>query len=445
MRLNTKRTYSKVTEEGGKAFPHLTPLQTLRRTVLSCLLWEKSFYEDGKTIVDRITAAAELLTPRELAETAIQARKLHNLRHVPLILLAILCRRGSGSRLVSDTIYNVISRADELTEFVAIYAQVNGVTPDKVKKKLSAQAKLGLARAFAKFDEYQLAKYNRDGAVKLRDVLFLAHPKPGSEDRDGLYKRLVAGELKTPDTWEVELSAGKDKKETFERLIKENKLGYFALLRNLRNMGEAGVHDEIIKAAFATAKGKDKILPFRYVAAARAAPRYEPLLDAAMQQSIAALPVLKGRTVVVVDVSGSMDEKLSVKSDLKRIDAACALASIVNAETLRVFSFSNALVEIPPRRGMAGIDVIRNSQPHNGTHLREALQLLHTQVEYDRIIVITDEQTHDGIIDPKGTGYLINVGTDKNGVGYGRWTHIDGFSENVLKYIAEIENEGNEK
>jgi hypothetical protein len=43
---------------------------------------------------------------------------------------------------------------------------------------LPAQMRKGLARAFGKFDEYQLAKYDRDGVVKLRDVLRLARPKP---------------------------------------------------------------------------------------------------------------------------------------------------------------------------------------------------------------------------------------------------------------------------
>lgn len=445
MRLNTRPSYARQTAEGGAAFPHLTPIQQLRRTVLACLLWEDTFYEDGQSVADRISEAAEKVSVRELAALAVEARKSHNLRHVPLLLLAVLCRRASGSSLVSETIYNVISRADELSEFVAVYAQMNGVTPDKVKKKLSAQAKKGLARAFSKFDAYQLGKYNRDGAVKLRDVLFLTHPKAVGEEQALLWKLLAENNLPSPDTWEVELSAGKDKKETFERLIREGKLGYLALLRNLRNMAEAKVEVSFITSALANGKGKEKVLPFRYIAAARAAPQFEPFLDDAMQDSIKALPVLSGNTVIVVDVSGSMDEKLSQKSDLKRMDAAAALASIVNAEHLRVFTFSNGLVEVPPRRGMSGIDAIRNSQPHGSTQLALALDALHKHVTYDRIIVITDEQTRDGIVDPRGKGYLINVGTDKNGVGYGKWTHVDGFSENVLKFIHETEIQATEK
>jgi len=94
-----------------------------------------------------------------------------------------------------------------------------------------------LAKAFGKFDEYQLAKWdNKKSTVKLRDVLFLCHAKPANPEREDLYKRLVAGELKTPDTWEVGLSAAKtpdQKKEVWERLISNNKLGALAFLKNL--------------------------------------------------------------------------------------------------------------------------------------------------------------------------------------------------------------------
>ncbi len=58
---------------------------------------------------------------------------------------------------------------------------------------------------------------------------------------------------------------------------------------------------------------------------------------------------------------------------------------------------------------------------------------------YDRLIVITDEQSHDSVPAPRGKGYVINVASNQNGVGYGPWTHIDGWSEAVVEYIAELE------
>ena len=72
--------------------------------------------------------------------------------------------------------------------------------------------------------------------MKLRDVLFLCHAKPKDEAQDATWKQLIGGTLPTPDTWEVALSSGADKKATWERLIAEKKLGALALLRNLRKI-----------------------------------------------------------------------------------------------------------------------------------------------------------------------------------------------------------------
>lgn len=441
MRLNVKPTYTERTHEGAPA-ARLSDEQALRRSVLACLLWEREFYEDGEKIAARILRLAGNVPAATLAALSIEARTEMNLRHVPLLLLSALARHGAGSSLVSDTIERVIQRADELSEFLVIHAKANGVTPDKVKPKLSAQMKKGLARAFGRFDEYQLAKYDRAGAVRLRDVLFLVHAKPKDEAQEALWKRLVAGELTVPDTWEVALSGGADKRETFERLIREGKLGYLALLRNLRNMAQAGCDETLVREAIVARKGgADRVLPFRYVAAARAAPQFEPALDQALSEAVLRMPVLPGKTAILVDVSGSMDCPLSSKSDMKRIDAAAALASVIHGDR-RVFTFSHQVVEVPPRLGMAGVDAIVRSQPHGGTYLGAAVAAINAQVPHDRLIVVTDEQSHDPVPDPVAKrAYMVNVASNQNGVGYGNWTRITGFSESIIRFIVESEND----
>lgn len=427
------------THEGGAAVPS-NPEQALRRSVLSCLLWEREFYEDGQAIADRIVANANLVPVQTLAALTIEAREKFHLRHVPLLLLCALIGRAklndSGS-LVSETIARVIQRADEMPEMLSIYWR-NG------KRPLSAQLKKGLARAFPKFDAYQLAKYDRAKAVRLRDVLFLAHPKPVDDAQAEVWRKLAANELEAPDTWEVALSGGADKRETFERLLREGNLGYLALLRNLRNMVQAGCDADLVRDAIVARKnGAHRVLPFRYTAAARAAPQFEPALDQALCEAIASAPVLPGKTVVLVDVSGSMFTRLSVKSDLTRADAAATLASIIPGD-LRVFTFSHQVVEVPPRRGMAGVDAVIRSQPHGGTYLGQALATINANVKYDRIIVITDEQSHDSVGAPlPGTkGYMINVASAQNGVGYGPWVRLNGFSEAVLNFVGEYERAG---
>jgi 60 kDa SS-A/Ro ribonucleoprotein len=429
MRLNVARTNPNRTYEGAPAIPPRNALAELRRAVASCLLWEDQFYEDGVAIGDRIAALVAQADPTDVAALAVEARTQMKLRHAPLWLLAGLAKAGNGAS--ANTYAETIQRADEMGELIAMHWKDG-------KRPLPAAMKRGIAKAFGKFDAYRLGKYNRKVTVTLKDVLRLVHPKPANDDQAALWKKIVDGTLEAPDTWEVALSGGANKKETFERLIREGQLGYLALLRNLRNMTEAGCDAALVRDAILARKGAHNVLPFRFIAAARAAPQFEPALDEALVSQIEGLPVLPGTTAILVDVSGSMDTRLSGKSDLDRIDAAAALASIIPGN-VRVFTFSHQVVEVPPRRGMAGVDVIKRSQPHGGTYLGAAVRAINDQVSYDRLIVVTDEQSADPVGSPKGRGYMINVAAYRNGVGYGDWTRIEGFSENVLRFIAERE------
>lgn len=424
------------THEGAPAVA-ITPELALRRSVLSCMLWENEFYEEGVAIAGRIRELVPRVEPAKVAALAIEARSSMKLRHVPLLLVREMARHATHRSLVSETLASVIQRADELSEFVAIYWSDG-------KQPLSGQVKKGLAAAFPRFDEYALAKYDRAGVVRLRDVLFLCHAKPRDAEQAALWKRLVDGELATPDTWEVELSANAvSKRESWERLLSERKLGALALLRNLRNMKDAAVAEHLVLNALAAMK-TDRVLPFRFLAAARHAPQWEEALEAAMFRAVADRPRLTGHTVLLVDVSGSMVAPLSRRSEMQRVDAAYGLAILLReiAEKVSIFTFSTGVRRIPPRRGFALRDAMEASQPHLGTNLGASLDAIHGEfgLNYDRLIVITEEQSHDRVSAPRKRGYVINIASAKNGVGYAAWTHIDGWSESVIDYIRELEH-----
>jgi TROVE domain-containing protein/VWA domain-containing protein len=448
MRLNkfTHRFTRPRTHEGAPA-RRITAEQALRRSVLSCMLWEKEFYEDGVLIAGRIHELVPQLDAAKVAALAVEARERMKLRHAPLLLVREMARHATHRALVAETLTRVIQRADELSEFVAIY-WAGGRQP------LSAQVKKGLAAAFGKFDEYALAKYDRAGAVRLRDVLFLAHARPVDEAQAALWKRLAENDLATPDTWEVALSAagrGEEgetrasaKREVWERLLAERKLGALALLRNLRNMHTAGVADELVLAALAAMK-TDRVLPFRFLAAARNAIQWESALEAAMFRSLEGRSArLAGHTVLLVDVSGSMVSPISARSEMNRTDAAYGLAILLReiAEKVTIYTFSTEAKRVPSRRGMALRDALDQSQAHGGTNLGASLKQVERDLRdpFDRLIVITDEQSHDSVPAPRGIGYVINVASARNGVGYGAWNHIDGWSEAVIDYIVELES-----
>ncbi len=315
------------------------------------------------------------------------------------------------------------------------------------KQPISSQVKKGLARAFTKFDEYSLAKYSCHGkAFSLRDVLFLTHAKPIDKKQAKLWKRLVNNELKTPDTWEVELSAGKgeNKKESWERLLKEEKLGALALLRNLRNFKDNNVNEDLIVAALNNMK-VERVLPFRFIAAARYYPSLEAQLEQVMYRCLDNKYKIGGKTILLIDVSGSMNHKLSVKSDMTRMEAAFGLAILARElfENVKVYTFSRQLIEVPNRRGFALRDAIIGSQEHRDTFMGDAITQLNAKEDYNRLVVFSDEQTAQAVPNPKSEkAYMINVANAQYGVGYrNNWSHLDGFSEGIFDYIQAIEAE----
>lgn len=465
MKLNTVlEREKKLTHEGAVAFQHTKPIDDLRRSVLACMLWEDTFYESGADVAKRIVDLVPRVTAEDISALAIEAREKMKLRHVPLLLACELAKHKTHRHVVAATVERIIQRADELAEILSIYQR--GRTGAKKLNKLSKQMQKGLALAFRKFNEYSLAKYNRDAEIKLRDVLFLCHAKPKDQEQAALWKRLVDNKLTVPDTWEVALSAtkGENKREVWERLLVEDKLGALALIRNLRNMTEAKVPKSAVRSALAKTD-ISRVLPFRFVAASVAAPEYESELDELLIKGSQQAAKLPGKTVLVVDVSGSMygHGNISKRSDMTRVDAAATLAAIARerCEEVAIYATAgndssrvHATALVPNRHGMALADVFRKKEMQRelgggGIFLVQCLDFIARKEDStaDRIIVFTDEQDCDQKLTPETANafgkrnYLINISAEKNGIGYKpKWTHIDGFSEAVLDYILASES-----
>ena len=418
----------------GTQVPQINAERQLKRVTLAAMLWEKQFYLDGKSHAELVKELVAKVAPSKVEALAQEARTKFKLRHIPLLLARELARHG---KLQATALTNVIQRPDEMSEFLSIYWQEG-------KTAVSNQVKKGLAACFNKFNEYQLAKWNKNSAaIKLRDVMFLSHPKPQTAQQAELFKRIAADTLATPDTWETQLSSGADKCETFTRLMQEKKLGALAFLRNLRNMRDSGVSDALIRS-YAQTVDVSRVLPFRYIAAARIVPQYEDMLETMMFRSLANHQKIPGKTVLVIDVSGSMfGTKISAKSDLDRFDAAAALAILCRevCEQVEIYSFSDNAVRVAPRRGFALREAISSSQRHTGTLLGRAMQTINANGGYDRCIVFTDEQSYDRPGAPRGLGYVVNVASYENGVNHQAWTEINGFSEAVVDYIQALEQE----
>lgn len=449
MKTNTRTNLSARTHE-GLAVRQPDVMTELRRTASACLLFEDTFYESGEDIAKRLHGLVQRAPLDNVLRLAQELRHVHGLRHAPLWLLNASLdhpnRAQHRDNLVA-VIANVCgSRGDMPGEMLALYWK-NG------KRPIAKALRDGLERALQSFGSYALQKYAARGAIRLRDVLFLTHAKPRDADQEPWFKMLADDTLPVAETWEVALSGGADKRTTFETMLREDKLGALGVLRNLRNMIEAGVPQGVIADGLkrAVASAKFGVLPFQFVAAARVVPALEPDIEAAMLGAVKRLDMrLDGHTVILTDVSGSMQDKLSAKSTLNRADAAGALAILLRevCEAVSVFDYNTTVHEVPARRGFALRDAIR--RPSGGTYTGASAKAVLDGVARRlghapaRIIVITDEQAdriHGALpaLPAETRGYVMNVAPYQNGVAWGRWTTISGFSENLVKFIMSVE------
>ncbi len=432
MKTNKAVAFSAKTHEGGRADAHQSPLLELERAVSTCLLWENTFYEKGNNIAARIAELCIQVKPYEVAALAVKARTDLKLRHVPLFLCLQLLRLKAG-KIAGDTIAAVVKRPDEMGELIALYRKEKRVP-------LAAQLKKALAKVFPTFSAYQLAKWNGDAAVKLRDVMFMVHPKPKDVEQAAIWKQLVDGTLASPDTWEVALSSGKNKKATWERLLSEKKLGYMALLMNLRNMSEAGVDSSLVESALLVGAANSKALPFRFISAYKHAPQYAQALSDAMELAVSG--ELPGSTALLLDVSGSMDAAISNKGELKRYETAAALAVLVRglSKSCRIFAYATNMGELANIKGLGLIDAVKHGMQTLGGSTNTAAALTHLEKlcpSVDRVILLTDEQASDGIhrLWTK-RGYIINVAPYAPGLETnGQWVRINGWSERIIDWI----------
>ena len=431
----------------------------LRRSVMACLLWEDLAYEDGVSVVENISKLIPEVAPERVAAIAVEARMKQKLRHTPLLIAREMTKHATHRKLVGDLLPQIIQRADEITEFMALYWKDG-------RRPLAAQVKKGLARAFNarngdhyRFTEYNFAKYDRDSAVKFRDVMRMVRPKP-AQGREELFKQLLNRALPAPDTWEVALSAGQDKAETFTRLIREKKLGALAFLRNLRLMEQVGVPRSVIQEGFQAINPR-WLLPLNYLQAQKYAAGWERELEAMMFRGLAQNPKLKGHTLFVVDVSGSMRAKVSGKSEFDRIQVASALAMIASevCESISVYATAgndssrvHKTELLKPRRGFALMDEIEDAVHKlggGGIFTRQCLEYMREKEGKElpeRIMIFSDSQDCDapGKQTPKPFGrynYIIDVSAHQRGINYkGVWSsEISGWSDSFLNYIMALE------
>jgi hypothetical protein len=423
-----KRKANAVTNyEGAPAFK-LTPELELYAAVVTAGLSD-SFYEKSNDRLERIVELMKKNDPEFVAKLAVYARNKMYMRSVPVVLAVELAKQNSGNSIVSKAVKGVVQRADEITELLAYYQLANARAGAKKLNRLSKQVQKGLADAFNRFDEYQFSKYNRDAEVTLRDALFLVHPKAKSDVQQTVFNKIAAKELATAYTWETELSAvGQQKfadekakaaafRAKWEELIDSGKIGYMALLRNLRNIIEAEVAWDKMKKvcmllADENAVAKSKQLPFRFLSAYREVKvlksDYTSLVLNALEDAVtASAKNISGfsqntRVLIACDVSGSMQKPISAKSKVLLFDIGLMLGMLMQSKCTRVVSgmFGNTwkVINMPNRGVLANVDEYYKREGEVGYATNGYLvidDLISRQAVMDKIMLFTDCQLSD--------------------------------------------------
>lgn len=467
---------------GGNAYKEDVKLE-IASILLTSFVQDQSYRSADDTIARLKELVAQLPDKRYAAQAALYARTHYGLRSISHVVAGEIAKQVKGETWTRGFFAAVVQRPDDATEILSYYTAHYG-------KPIPNSLKDGLAEALAKFDAYQLGKYQaKDKDVSLVDVVNLTHPVPALRNATAL-KQLVEGTLKNTDTWESKLTAAgqaaesdEDKAElksaAWTELIAERKLGYFALLRNLRNIIEQApdaLDDALAVLTNEQQVRKSKVLPFRFFTAyqqlrnVRGSSKALKAVSDALDLSLANLPDFSGKTLVVVDHSGSMQSQMSDKSEATCFQAGAllgvALAKVQDADFL-YFGDTAKYYTINPADSTLSIlervqqlnngggwgDSRSGTQVGHGTNFHSIFETADNA--YDRIVIFSDMQGWVGYNTPVATfnAYKKRTGASPTVfsvdlAGYGSLQFpqdkvfcLAGFSDKMLEVMPKLEQD----
>jgi len=470
-KTNIKNTI--INRAGGEAFKQ-SPKLELVSLLLTSFVKDQYYRGADEQLEDLAELVKKIPDKKFIAKSAIYARNEFGMRSITHALIGELVTIVKKERWLKTAIQKTIRRPDDMLEILGYYLEKYG-------KPIPNALKKGLRLAIEKFDEYQLAKYRGEkSSVKLVDVLNLIHPKPSTKEKERIYEKLIKGELKSKETWEVKLTqAGQQvkdiedeeekdkkltelKKENWKELVLNKKLPYFAMLRNLRNIlrDAPELIDEVCKQLKDRNRiTKSLILPFRFNTAIKEIEKlnYEKTRDVvialneALEISLCNVPKFEGKTLVALDDSGSMEGR--------PIEIGSLFASIIyktNNADLMTFSGKARYKNLNPTD--SALTIARRLQEegdYGGTNFHSIFET--ADKPYDRIIILSDMQGWVGYNVPTTTFAVYKKRTNCNPIiysfdlqGYGDMQFperqvfcIGGFSEKVFEMMKLLEQDRN--
>lgn len=463
-RFNSPSQGTKTTNlAGGEAYRESPKLELV--SILLTSFVADQYYQKASDSIKQLTGLLDRVPAKFAAQAAIYGRTKFGMRSISHVLAGELASRVKGEQWTKSFYDQVVYRPDDMTEIASYYFKKYG-------KPMPNSLKKGLAKAFAKFDQYQLAKYRGEGKdVSLVDLVNLVRPVPTTKNKAAL-KALVEGKLKSLETWEAKLTqagqvaendAEKDelKSKAWKDLLLEKKLGYFALLRNIRNIAEQSPEmlDEALKQLTdRKAIKKSLVLPFRFETAIleihgsniEGGRKILVALNQALDISVDNVPEFKGKTLIVLDTSGSMNGR---PAQIGALFTAILAKANPNSDVM-VFSNHAQYVTVNP---LDSTLTIAGNIPFHGGGTNFHAIFDEANKAYDRIIILSDMQGWVGYNSPVQTFNQYKARLDANPriysfdlAGHGTLQFpepnifaIAGFSEKVFDMMALLEQDKN--
>lgn len=439
--VKTKANKTTVTHE-GKVVGKRDARSELFLAAVSTL-GASDFYEDAKSRETRVAELSRKVAvkhPEWMAEFTRYLRDVAQIRSTAVVVAVEAAKALSDAKVVGGRklISSVISRADEPGEVIAYYRARYGRTmPAAIKKGVADGVR-------ATYNEYSLMKYDSEArGYRFADVIQLVRPVPISEKQAAVFKYALNrryGNTEIPEglemvkarkalmdlpadkriakaspekmkaaglTWEARSSWGPMDAKAWGNLLAGDSMGYMAVLRNLRNFTEAGISATMVKKVRDILSDPERVaksrqLPFRFYSAYRAtdgSTKYVSALEEALEASLSNVPELPGRTLVLVDTSGSMGARVDYRSSITRMDQAALFGSAValRSESADLVQFGSDSQTIRFKKGDSVLPLMKKFKCLGMTYTAEAVRE-HFK-DHDRVVIVTDEQDN-GNSDP---------------------------------------------
>jgi 60 kDa SS-A/Ro ribonucleoprotein len=481
-KFNSQLTTKTTNMAGGVSYERSDFKKEVASVVLTSMLNGDSYYESEK---DRLKRIEEMVVenPKHaefIAKAMVYTRTVGNLRSISHYLAVLLGETAKGTTFVRSAISKSLQRVDDMTEVLSLWDSRNQgkMLPNSVRRAMKDALEDG------RWGEYNYKKYAQPRSkVKLKDIIKVVHPTPPLNDLN-LFKRIIEDELKaieTAQTVNASMTDASGRAETYIKMIKEGKLGYMAMLKNITKI-LVNISDEDLDLVcdYITnekAVHNSKLLPFRFYDAYEAlqdedldrfdVKKVSKAIETAFGYSAKNLGFGENeRIAILLDESGSMGASTKSPFGIGKILTAALLAG-ANKDNIVVWFWASEAKEI--RNFTSAFDFIEKNQAGGGgTDVYAALSgLEQSKTKVDTLIILTDMQMYE-VDKPsyfneekrfsQALDRYRSISPDVKTVfwnlaGYGKGTPISlnennvfevaGFSDKLLQVLSEMIRTGN--